>query len=197
MTVTTRGHATSRLARVVTELSTPAAINTVTPLVIGGHAGSLGWGFVISLCSGLVPFAYILMGVRSANITDHHVTDRAQRPAVMAFILTSLVVGLVAALVLNAPRDVVALTSAMLATLLVLAVVTVVARWKVSVHAAVAAGSVVMLAIALGSWWALLLVLLPAVMWSRVRLDDHSERQVLAGALIGAVMAGLVFSVLR
>lgn len=186
-----------RLARIITELSTPAAVNTVTPLVIGTHAGSLGWGFVVSLCSGIVPFTYILMRVKSSTITDHHVTDRTQRPAVMIFILTSLVVGLVAQLALDAPQDVVALTTAMLATLLVLAVITVAFKWKVSVHAAVAAGSVVMLAAALGSWWVILLVTLPAVMWSRVRLNDHSDKQVLAGAVIGAVVAGVAFSALR
>lgn len=196
MTATTRAP-TARAARVITELSTPAAVNTVTPLAIGAHGGSIAWGFVVSLCSGIIPMAYILRGVRSSAISDHHVTDRTQRPAVMAFILGSLVVGLSAEIVFDAPRDVIALTSAMLATLLVLAVITVALKWKVSVHAAVAAGSVVMLAVALGSWWALLLLAVPAVMWSRVQLDDHSERQVLTGAVIGFVVAGLIFSILN
>ena len=186
-----------KAARLVTELSTPAAVNTVIPLIIGAHVGSAPWGFIVSLCSGIIPMAYIAGGIRVSRISDHHVTERAQRPAVMAFILGTLLVGLLAEVLLSAPADVVALTCAMVATLLALAVVTVVVHWKISVHTAVAAGSVVMLATALGGAWLLLLVLVPVVMWSRVELDDHSPSQVLAGAVLGAALAGAAFALLR
>jgi len=52
-------------------------------------------------------------------VTDHHVTVRSERTAVMVFILSSLLVGLAAQIVWQAPVDIRALTTAMLATLLV------------------------------------------------------------------------------
>jgi hypothetical protein len=183
--------------RVITELSTPALVNTVVPLIIGAHAGSIWWGLSVSFCSGIVPFAGILVGIRSRQVSDHHVTVRSERPAVMAFILASLVAGLAAQYAWHAPAEVRALTAAMLATLLVLAVVTIAVRWKVSVHAAVAAGSAVMLTEALGPWAALTLLAVPAVLWSRVQVEDHSVRQVWAGAVIGLLVAGLTFAAMR
>lgn len=197
MTTTARWRRRHRAARAVTELSTPAFVNTVVPLAVRAHAGSIGWGFVVALCSGIIPMAYIVGGIRAARISDHHVTDRTQRPAVMAFILGTLLAGLLAEVTLSAPSDIVALTCAMLTTLTALSVVTVVLHWKLSVHTAVAAGSVVMLAIALGGAWLALLVLVPIVMWSRVELDDHSSSQVVAGAVLGAVLASAVFALVR
>lgn len=183
--------------RVITELTTPALVNTVVPLVIGAHAGNVWWGLSVSVCAGIVPFAGILAGMRARHVSDHHVTVRSERPAVMAFILSSLVIGLAAQCIWHAPADLRALTAAMLATLLVLAAVTIALRWKVSVHAAVAAGSAVMLTEALGPWAALCLLAVPAVMWSRVQVEDHSVRQVWAGAAVGLVLAGLTFAALR
>ncbi len=202
MTTTARGLAlesrgTKIAARVITELTTPALVNTIVPLVIGAHSGNIWWGLSVSVCSGIVPFAGILAGMRARHVTDHHVTVRSERPAVMAFILASLIAGLAAQLIWHAPRDVRALTGAMLATLVVLAVVTIAFRWKVSVHAAVAAGSAVMLAESLGAWAALTLLAVPAVMWSRVRVEDHNTRQVWAGAAVGLAVAGLSFAALR
>ena len=185
------------LARVVTELSTPALVNTVVPLVIGHQAGSVAWGATTSLAAGVVPFAGILAGIRARRVTDHHVTVRGERPAVMAFILVSLVLGLAAQLTWQAPRTIVALTLAMLTTLVVLALITVVVHWKVSVHAAVAAGSAVMLAQAMGAWWSLSLAAVPIIMWSRVEVEDHNTRQVYVGAVTGLLVAGLVFGIVR
>jgi membrane-associated phospholipid phosphatase len=184
-------------ARMITELTTPALVNTVVPLVIGAHAGSIWWGLSVSICSGIVPFAGILAGMRARRVTDHHVTVRSERPFVMAFILASLGTGLAAQVIWHAPADVRALTAAMLATLLVLAAVTIAFRWKVSVHAAVAAGSAVMLAESLGAWATLTLLAVPAVMWSRVQVEDHSVRQVWAGAAVGLLVASLIFAALR
>lgn len=192
-----QGRHTRTAGRVITELTSPALVNTVLPLVIGAHAGNVWWGLSVSLCAGIVPFAGILAGIRARHVSDHHVTVRSERPAVMAFILASLVVGLAAQHIWHAPGDVRALTAAMLATLLVLAAVTIALRWKVSVHAAVAAGSAVMLTEALGPWAALSLLAVPAVMWSRVQVEDHSVRQVWVGAAVGLVVAGLTFAALR
>ena len=69
--------------------------------------------------------------------------------------------------------------------------------WKISVHAAVAAGAVVVLVLAVGP---ALLVLAPLVAlsaWARVQLEDHTPAQVAGGAAVGATVAGVVFSVLR
>jgi membrane-associated phospholipid phosphatase len=40
-------------------------------------------------------------------------------------------------------------------------------------------------------------IVVAAVGWSRVRLGDHTMWQVVAGTVIGAVIVGVVFGVLR
>ncbi len=66
--------------------------------------------------------------------------------------------------------------------------------WKISLHTGVAAGIVVVLAELFG--WPLLALALGVVGigWARVELGDHTRAQVIAGALIGAVVSGVTFA---
>ncbi|NUP59502.1 MAG: phosphatase PAP2 family protein, partial [Pseudarthrobacter sp.] len=64
--------------------------------------------------------------------------------------------------------------------------------WKMSGHAAAISCSAVVAVLMLGAAWTPLLLLIPAVGWSRVVLRAHSMAQVVAGALFGGVvMAGI------
>jgi membrane-associated phospholipid phosphatase len=69
--------------------------------------------------------------------------------------------------------------------------------WKISIHVAVAAGAVVILALVFGPAWLLLVPLVAAVGWARVVLNDHSPAQSVAGATLGGLVALGVFSALR
>ena len=64
-------------------------------------------------------------------------------------------------------------------------------------HASVAAGTMVVLVLAFGPVLLATAVLVAAVGWSRVRLRDHTPSQVVAGTVIGALVTGLVFGLLR
>jgi membrane-associated phospholipid phosphatase len=61
----------------------------------------------------------------------------------------------------------------------------------------VAAASAVVLVLVFGPALLATALVVAAVGWSRVRLRDHTVAQVLAGAAIGAVIAGVVFGLLR
>jgi membrane-associated phospholipid phosphatase len=64
------------------------------------------------------------------------------------------------------------------------------AKFKISLHAAVASAAVVVLALTYGPWALLLAVLVAWVAWSRVALRDHTTPEVLAGLLMGVVVGG-------
>jgi membrane-associated phospholipid phosphatase len=51
--------------------------------------------------------------------------------------------------------------------------------------------------LALASGPALLATVVAAVGWSRVRLKDHTTPQVVTGTVIGALVSGVVFGLLR
>ncbi|MCA1186494.1 MULTISPECIES: phosphatase PAP2 family protein [Saccharopolyspora] len=180
------------VARVLTEVCSPAVIVLLLPVAVAWRAThapgpALGWGVFVALTSSVLPMAGIIAGSRAGWWDGHHVRDREGRliPFVLLISLSSLGLGVL--VLAGAPRLVVALDVAMLAALLAIGLITV--WWKVSVHTAVAAGAVAMLAVVYSAWWLLLWGLAAAVGWSRVRLGDHTPAQVVVGAVVG-VLAG-------
>ena len=191
----------TKLARVVTEVFAPAVLVTVLLLLLGWHSGwrgthwawrGLGFGVVAALFESILPFLFILSRVRTGRITDHHIGDRRQRLVPLAVGLGSVAVGFVVLSLLSAPRELMAGVVAGFVGLLVAAAVN--HFWKMSVHAAVAAGSVVICAEVFHGWPLLAAPVVVLVGWSRVRLKDHTAGQVVVGAAVGGLVAGVTFA---
>jgi len=179
-----------RAARVVTEVFAPAILVAVLLVAVGRW-----WGVVAALFCSLIPFGYIVLGVIRGRLTDHHIDLREQRRIPLAFGIASVLTGLTLLVAVRAPRDLIALVSAGAVGLGVCA--TVNHWWKMSIHTAVAAGTVVILVLVYGHQWWLALLVLAAIGWSRVRLGAHTVAQVLVGAAVGASIAASVFTALR
>lgn len=159
-------------------------------LVIDGWAG-LGWGLLGGLFAAALPIWFIKRGIRRDRWADRHVGQKQHRLIVMAFIITSVAIGIALLVTLGAPRPITALIVSMLTTLAALMAVT--PLWKISVHSAVSSGSVLLIALACG-WWAIALYpLVILVGWSRIALRDHTRGQVIAGALVGALVATVTY----
>lgn len=187
-----------RAARLVTEATSPAVFSTVLPLLIGAQADGrhgLLTGVVAAVFTGAIPYSFLLWAMRRGMVADRHIRQRAQRATPLLFGLASVILGLVLLVLLDAPPELLGLVGAMIAGLGVTLAITTV--WKISVHTGVAAGSGVILAMTFGS-----VVLLPTVLivaaiaWARVSLTDHTTAQVVAGAVVGAAVAGLAFGLL-
>ncbi|OLR94078.1 hypothetical protein BJP25_13390 [Actinokineospora bangkokensis] len=190
-----------RVARAISEVFAPAVVVLLLPLAVawaatGHHPGlTLLWGLEVALFSSAIPMVFIVRGARRGRWDTHHVRDREHRAVPLLFGLASTLVGVGILVVGGAPRDVLALSLAMVVTLVVCILIT--RRWKVSLHTAVAGGAVAMTTLLYGPWALLLLVLLVAVAWSRVVLGDHTAAQVVVGALVGPVFGGVVFLLVR
>jgi hypothetical protein len=189
-----------RVARIVTEATAPAVLASALLVVVAldtakSGTSALAWGLVAALFAAGVPFAFIVRGARAGSWSTHHVNERERRPMVLAVALGSLLVGVVVLVAWNAPRELLALVVAMGAGLAsVLAVSRV---WKVSIHAAVAGGTTVVLALLFGPWLLAFGLMALAAAWSRTVLDDHTVAQVVVGLCLGAAVAALVFGTLR
>lgn len=186
-----------RFARLGTELLAPWLWVLGLPLAIAwqatGHrvGATLLWGLLTGVTGSLIPMAVIVRGARQGKWDGHHVTDRAGRLIPFAACIGSLGVGFVVLLVGHAPREMIALAASMLASLIVSLVITFGAKFKISIHAAVATGAVVDLVV---TYSPVLLVLVPLVVWvcwSRVALRDHTTPQVSWGVVLGFVVGGL------
>ncbi|MFI7441825.1 phosphatase PAP2 family protein [Nonomuraea indica] len=179
-----------QLATKVTDLLAPQVLVIAMPPAVGliaqGWAGAV-WGLLASVLCGGVPAAVIAAGVRSGRLDSHHIVDRARRTGPLLAAVAAVLAALVLLVVLGAPRLLVATVTAMLVALAVTVPITL--RWKISFHAAVSAGTVVVLAHVLPPVPTLLAgaAVVALVCWARVRLTHHTPGQVLAGALAGTL----------
>jgi membrane-associated phospholipid phosphatase len=128
-------------------------------------------------------------------MSDIHVGIRQQRYSVFVIAMLLMTATLTILLVTPAPATLVPLLLSMLLSIGIDALVNF--RSKVSLHASAFSGALVVACCLYGS--STLLVMLPLlllVMWSRVRLGQHSTGQVLGGALISASVTATVFGIL-
>ncbi|MER6173414.1 hypothetical protein [Streptosporangium sp. NPDC001681] len=183
------GSGATAAARWVTGLFAPQVLVIGLPPVVGlvadGWRGG-AWGLVASALCGGIPALVILAGVRSGRLDSHHLVDRASRTRPLLVAVAAVVVALVLLISLGAPRLLVATVTAMLAALAVTVPITL--KWKISFHAAVSAGTVVVLAHVLPAAPTLVVgaLVVATVCWARVRLSHHTPAQVAAGAVTGA-----------
>jgi hypothetical protein len=169
----------------------------VTVVAVGwradGYAG-IGWGLLAALFSAVLPTLFITAGVRRGRWSDRNVGARRPRLLVLAFITASVAAGLILLVVLGAPRLMTGYLAFMLASVAVLALVTVV--WKISIHCAVASGSVTILALTYGPLVLAAYALVVLLGWSRVTLKDHTVAQAVAGSVLGVGAAALAYAAL-
>ncbi|WKV74201.1 phosphatase PAP2 family protein [Streptomyces sp. PCS3-D2] len=194
----TPARAKSPLTAVGTDVLEPRTWIIGVTLLMGWHADRLtgiGWGLVAAVFCGVVPMLWIKWGQRRGYWGDRHVRRRQDRLIVLPGVIISVATCITLMFTLSAPREMSALVLAMLATLV--AILAITTAWKISVHTAVSAGALVMLAFAYGPWVLVAVPLVALVGWSRVVLRDHTLAQVLAGTVLGAVLAGAVFTWLR
>lgn len=189
-----RIRAKNRAARWITEVLQPPVVVSVqlliSPLTQAGFPGTMAYGALAALFVCVIPLFLLLVLVRLGRVTDHHVSNRKQRAPVLLMALASIVAGLLVLYAAGAPQSVVAMVLAVVAGVVVLAGVS--PFWKISGHAAAISSSAVIAVLMLGAQWLPLLLLIPAVGWSRVVLRAHTLAQVVAGSLFGGmVMAGI------
>ena len=185
------------LAARVTYLLEPKNWLIVTVVGVGAHADGLagaGWGLLAALFAAVLPTVFISYGIRHGRWEDRNVGDRRPRLVVLAFITASVATGLILLAVLGAPALLTGYLAFMLASVAALAAITLV--WKISIHCAVASGSVTILALTYGPPVLCGYLLVGLLGWARVTVKDHSVAQVAAGSVLGAAAAAVAYALL-
>ena len=189
----------NQTARWLTEAFQPPVVVTIqlliSPLVQDGFPATMAYGALAALFVCVLPLLLLLVLVRLGKVTDHHVSDRRQRLPVLLIALASILAGLLVLSAAGAPASVIAMVLAVVGGVVVLAAVS--PFWKISGHAAAISCSAVVAVLMLGPAWTPLLLLIPAVGWSRVVLRAHTLAQVVAGTLFGGVVMAGIWWLLR
>lgn len=183
-----------RLARLLSDGLDPKNVIAVLCLGVGLNYGwpGIGWAFLaIAFCAAL-PIAFIVLVQGNGSWAARHVPERAARMITIPVIMLSVTICLSTMYLGHAPRPMLWMVAAMLATLA--AILPITKWWKISVHTAVLTGALAMFALLYGPWWLLAVALIPLVAWSRAQLKDHTPAQTVAGALLGALVAAPVFA---
>ena len=184
-------------AELISYLLEPKNWLIATVIGVGAHADGLagaGWGLLAAFFTGVLPTLFIARGIRHGRWEDRNVGARRARLIVLAFIMASVATGLILLFTLGAPILLTGYLAFMLGSVAVLAAITT--MWKISIHCAVASGSVAVLALTYGP------VVLPAYLlvallgWSRVSMRDHTIAQVVGGSVLGAAAAALAYAAL-
>jgi membrane-associated phospholipid phosphatase len=189
-----------RVARLVGELLSPPPILVVLALVVAWASSptpamAVVWGAIAAAFASVLPYALILRGVRRGQLSDTNISLREQRIRFGVVAITSILVGLAVLAALDAPAEMVALQASIAVGVACGWVVTL--WWKISVHAAIAAGAATVLVLVFGPALLVVWPMVALIAWSRVQVGDHTPAQVLAGVALGIVVNATVFPLLQ
>ena len=198
-------HAANVLSYVLNPLVLPPVAFGLILWHFGAPAGEIAWVVAVSLvffC--LVPLAFVIRMIRRGEAESLEVRrqDRRLKPFLVGII--SYATGMIVMALTGTTAVAFLVALALLYPINTAVIVLINLRWKISVHMTSLAGFVsILLFVSMTVWQALppeteavltvvtvapLLVLLPLLMWARVRVEAHTPGQVVAGALFGLVM---------
>jgi len=186
-----------RLATAVATVFAPVPLGVALLAFVGWRSApqpltGVGWGMLAAFFAAGLPFA-ITRRLRADRPGGGHASRR--RVAYLAIALASATAGIALLTLLGAPSLVVVATVTMMVGLL--AALLVNTKWAISNHTAAAAGGAVILTMMLGPLVLVVLgPLVAAVAWARVALKLHTPSQAAAGIALGAAVAAGVFTLL-
>ena len=176
-----------RLADVINPFTVFTALYALVAFSEADPGAAVLYLAVELLAAGLVA-GFVLFLRSRRRVGDFWISSRSQRIVPAVFLLATFAALLGTLSLLGAPERLFLVTLSMGLASAAVAVVTLL--WKASAHSAVAGHAAVAALLVLGLPHALLfLLVLPAVLWARVRTGAHTTAQALAGAAIGAAFA--------
>jgi membrane-associated phospholipid phosphatase len=189
-----------RVARLVGEVLSPPPILAVLALVVAWDSSptpamAVVWGGIAAVSASVLPYMLILRGVRRGRLSDKNISLREQRVRFGVVGITSILTGLAVLAAFDAPAEMVALQVSIAVGVACGWVITL--WWKISVHAAIAAGAATVLLLVFGLALLVVWPLVALIAWSRVQVGDHTPAQVLAGIALGIVVNATIFPLLR
>ncbi len=144
------------------------------------------WAGVYVLLAMVVPLIYLIWLVRRGKVTDLNLHLREQRQGPFIVTLAGAAAAWVVLTLGGAPQILRLLAAASVAQTLLVFLITL--RWKISVHTSTAAGMTVLVWSVVGKAAAPLVITIPLIAWSRVKLRRHTFWQTVAGMVLGCLI---------
>lgn len=178
-----------KIARLISNITQPPVVSIPTFAIINyillGFNNSLIITMICWIFGAFIPITTSLILINKMH-TDMDITDRTKRTLPLFFAICSYLIGFFVLLSMGAPPLTTALMFVYSSNTLIILFINL--SWKISIHTMGVAGPTVALTFLFGYSGLLLGLLIPLVMWSRVKLKKHTISQVLAGGIVGVIL---------
>ena len=178
-----------KIARLISNITQPPVVSIPTFAIINyillGFNNSLIITMICWIFGAFIPITTSLILIKKMH-TDMDITDRTKRTLPLFFAICSYLIGFFVLLSMGAPALTTALMFVYSSNTLIILFINL--SWKISIHTMGVAGPTVALTFLFGYSGLLLGLLIPLVMWSRVKLKKHTISQVLAGGIVGVIL---------
>jgi len=185
-----------RTAKLTSNIMNPFSISVLMIVLLSftstsGASDAFKWLFISIALSILPVFTIIVYLVHNHRLENIFIRSRKQRNSIYLLASACTLIGCIALYFLGAPRVLVASFLTALSAIVIFMCINL--WWKISIHTAFATASVTVLIILYGSPGVAAATLLLPIGWSRIELEYHSPAQVVAGALVAALIVAVVF----
>lgn len=155
-------------------------------LVIASLTWATAWPwFGVYLIGAMIaPLLFLIWQVRHGRVTDFDLQLREQRKGSLLVTIASFAITWLVMWIGHAPPLLTAMAGIGAVQWLLVFAITL--RWKISVHTTSAAGITVLILRVFGIAAVPLVISIPLIAWSRVKLRRHTLSQTIAGALLGS-----------
>lgn len=182
------------LAYGISQLGSPPVMGLAGLIVVAASMAVPGvwlWSGVYVLMAMVAPLLFLIWQVRHGRVTDLDVQLREQRKGSLLVTVAGFGVSWLAMHIGHAPPLLKTMAGAGFVQWLIVFAITL--RWKISAHTSSAAGVTMLILHVFGLAAAPLVISIPLIAWSRVKLRRHTLGQTVAGALLGcAVIVGAI-----
>lgn len=190
---------TYKIARLISTISNPLLLLLFVPFVLVYKTSHkiydamtwsvYSWGFLFTVA------LLIIYAVKKKVFTDLDVSRREQRPKLYVACGVFSILYLSGLYLLNGPRILMLTIIGIIAGLGLMGAVNT--QIKASVHVATVASLTMALVIAYGGFYILLLLLIPLIAWSRVKIKRHTVPEALAGTVMGFLLTVLMYTIIK
>ncbi len=185
-----------RLAKLISTVLNPFLVSLAVIILLSFNSTSsisdaLKWVLISLGLSTLPVFTVIIFLVRNNKLESISIKVREQRNKIYLLASICAVASCAVLYYLAAPLILVAALVAGLVAVVIFMSINL--WWKISIHSAFVAGSVTILIVMYGYIWAVTIVLLLLIGWSRIEMEHHSPAQVVFGAALAASVVFMVF----
>lgn len=183
------------IARWVSHVISPHIVGVVVTSVVSLNFSdnpleTLQWLAVLLPLAVVPPLIYLFWLVHNGTLEDIYMPERSTRVRPLTVLMIWLLICLGLVRYWEAPSIVESFVLIALVLIAVLSMVTL--FWKISFHGATISAAAAATMMVAGSYAWPVMLLVPLVGWSRIRLERHTPRQVIYGSLVGALIALIV-----